>query len=345
MAVIDLRSDTATRPTPQMRRVIAEAEVGDEQLREDPAVLALEDRVAELLGKEAAVFLPSGTLANIIALFVQCAAGDEVVLHRLSHPVYAENAGPAVHSRVSLTQLDGDDGIFTGDDVAVAVRPSGIQRQRTRLVAVENTNNRGGGSVWPLEKLDAVSAVARSYGLSTHLDGARLLNASVATGVPCARMAAGFETAWIDLSKGLGCPAGAVLAGADTFVEEARWAKHLFGGALRQAGILAAAGLYALDHHVERMADDHVRAAHLARELTALPGVELAQSRVDTNIVQLDVRGTGLRADELVHRLADDDVLVGTISRDVLRLVTHLDIADADITRVLEAVARAIPTP
>jgi threonine aldolase len=325
-----------------MRRAIAEAEVGDEQLGEDPTVRALEERVADLLGKEAAVFLPSGTLANVIAIFVHCGPGDEVILHRLSHPVYSENAGPAVHTRVCLKQLEGSDGTFNGRDVTDAVQPPGRQRSRTRLVAAENTNNRAGGAVWPVELLDEVTATAHELGLATHLDGARIVNASVASGLTCSRIAAGFDSAWLDLSKSLGCPVGAVLAGTDGFIEEARWAKHLFGGGLRQAGILAAAGLYALDHHVERLAEDHRRARELADRLQEIPGVELAQSRVDTNIIQFDVGATGGDPDAVLAGAAEMGVRFGHIRASVLRAVTHLDISDEDIADAAAALAHVV---
>lgn len=339
--MIDLRSDTSTRPTPAMRQAIARAEVGDEQLGEDPTVRMLEDRVAQLLGKEAAVFLPSGTMANVIALFVLCSPGDEVILHRLSHVVYSENAGPAVHARVSLKQVEGADGAFGREAVVSAMQPSGYQKPRSRLVAVENTNNRAGGAIWPLERLDEVIATAHEVGLATHLDGARLVNAAVGSGVSCARLADGFDSAWLDLSKGLGCPAGAVLVGDPSFIEEARWAKHLFGGALRQAGILAAAGLYALDHHVDRMAEDHALARDLADGVAALPGVQLAQTRVDTNIVHIDVAGTGVGAEALLHRAAAEGVLLGRVSETVLRAVTHLDVSPDDVRRTIDVLARA----
>jgi threonine aldolase len=340
--VIDLRSDTATRPTAAMRDAIARAEVGDEQLGEDPTVRILEERVARLLGQEAAVFLPSGTMANVIALFVLCSPGDEVILHRLSHVVYSENAGPAVHARVSLRQVDGEDGTFGGDELMSAMKSPGHQKPRTRLVAVENTNNRAGGSIWPLERLDEVVATARAAGLATHLDGARLMNAAVASGVECARIAGGFDSAWLDLSKGLGCPVGAVLAGDPSFIEEARWAKHLFGGALRQAGILAAAGVYALDRHVDRMAEDHALARELAEGAAALPGVKLAQTRVDTNIVHIDVAGTGVETEALLSRAAAEGVLLGRVSETVLRAVTHLDIRPDDVGATIDRLARAI---
>jgi threonine aldolase len=259
--------------------------------------------------------------------------------------VYSENAGPAVHSRVLLTELDGPDGTFTGDDVLRTLQPPGHQRARSRLVAAENTNNRAGGAVWPPELLDEITSAARQHGLATHLDGARLLNATVAGAGPCSRLAGGFDSAWLDLSKGLGCPVGAVLAGSEAFIEEARWAKHLFGGGLRQAGILAAAGLYALDHHVERLAEDHDLARELAVRLLDIPGIELAQSRVDTNIVQFDIAATGADARAVLTRAADAGVRFGHIGGSVLRAVTHLDVARDDIARAAEVLARVLDEP
>jgi threonine aldolase len=325
-----------------MRRAIANAEVGDEQRGEDPTVLALEERVADLLGKEAAVFLPSGTLANVIGVFIHCRPGDEVILHRLSHPVYAENAGPAVHTRVSLMELEGPDGTFNGLDIKNAIQRSHHERPRTRLVAVEDTCNRGGGAVWPAELLDEVTATAHELGLATHLDGARLLNASVASGLAPERLAAGFDSAWIDLSKSLGCPVGAVLAGTDEFIEEARWAKHLFGGGLRQAGILAAAGLYALDHHVDRLAEDHRRAGELANRLLEIPKVKLAQTRVDTNIIQFDIGDVTAEPEAVVAGAAAAGVRFGHIRGGVLRAVTHLDVSDEDVRTAAATLANVL---
>lgn len=344
--MIDLSSDTATRPTAAMRSAMANAEVGDEQRGEDPTVRALEERVADLTGMEAAVFMPSGTMCNIVALFVHCDAGDEVILHTHSHLRYSENGGPAVHSRVLLNAIShGADGTFTGEQVIARLQPAGHQKPRSRLVVVENTNNRGGGSAWPVSRLEDVTATARRAGLRTHLDGARLMNAAVALGIDPARLCSGFDSCWVDLTKGLGCPVGAVLAGSASFIAEARWAKHLFGGAMRQAGIIAAAGLYALDHHIERLADDHAAARLLADGLADMPGVVLAQERVDTNIVYFDVGPSGLRAEDVVGRCVGDGVRFGHLHGTVLRAVTHLDVTIDQVGAARRALRRALGEP
>jgi threonine aldolase len=339
---VDLCSDTVTRPTGPMRAALRDAVVGDEQRREDPTVRELEERVAVLLGKPAGVFMPSGTMCNIVALFVLCRAGDEVIMADTSHPVYAENAGPAVHSRVSLQLLRTPRGIFSAADVHAAIRPDGPQRQRSRVVAVENTNTLAGGTIWPIDRLDEVVSQARAARLSSHLDGARLLNAVVSTGIPASRYARGFDSAWIDLSKGLGCPMGAVLTGSEAFVAEARRAKHLFGGALRQAGVVAAAGLYALEHHVERLADDHLRARTLAERARQLPGISVADGTPETNIVHLKLAGGARSAEDIAARCLRAGVRFGLIDARTLRAVTHLDVDDAAIDAAVAVLGTAL---
>ena len=271
--MIDLYSDTRTKPTPGMRRAIAEAEVGDEQAMLDPTVNALCERVAELLGKEAAVYLPSGTMANQIAARVHCRQGDEIILSATAHPIHAESGGPAALAGVMMRGLAGERGMFTADQVRAAINaPTLRHAPRSRLLEVENTTNFGGGAVWPLEQIQAVTGVAREHGLASHMDGARLMNAVVASGTSAADYAAPFDSLWLDFSKGLGAPVGAVLAGTKDFVHEAWRVKQQIGGAMRQAGIIAAACLYALDHHVERLAEDHANARRLAEGLAADPG-------------------------------------------------------------------------
>jgi threonine aldolase len=318
-----------------MRAAMANAEVGDEQRREDPTVCALEEEVARLCGQSAAVFLPSGTMCNIIAFFVQCRPGDEVILDSLAHPAVSENAGPAVHSRVSLMRLEAPDGVFSGSQVENAVLPAGTSTARTSLVSVENTSNRRGGTAWSRARLDDVLTVARRRGLAAHLDGARLFNAAVATASTPAALSEGFSSVCIDLSKGLGCPVGAVLAGSSELIEEARWAKHLFGGALRQAGILAAGGLFALQHHVDRLADDHGLAKRFAENVQTIPNVTLGQQRVETNIVQFRIGAGPVDAAELVRRMEQRGIRIGVLGRDVLRVVTHLDVDSEDIDETL----------
>src|SRR2546421_8832138 len=288
---VDLYSDTVTRPTADMRRFMCEAEVGDEQKMEDPSVNLLCEMVAELLGKEAAVFLPSGTMCNEISLRVHARSGEEVIAHHTAHPIHFESGGPGALAGVNMRAVDGPRGQFDAAAVEAAVRPPFRHFPRTRLLWVEQTSNLGGGSVWPLARVEAVTAIARRHGLATHLDGARLMNAVVASGVSARDYAAPFDSAWIDFTKGLGAPVGAAIAGSREFIGEAWRLKQQMGGAMRQAGIIAAGGVYALQHHVKRLAEDHANARRLAEGLAVLPGVVLDPSTVETNIVIFDLRG------------------------------------------------------
>ena len=342
---VNLLSDTQTKPTAAMRAAIAAAEVGDEQRGEDPTVNALQARVAELLGQEAALFLPSGTMCNAIAFQLHLRPGDELLLHESAHPIAFEAGGPAALAGAMIRALPGEGGMFDADMVRAAVRPLGDRHApRTRCVSLEQTTNMGGGRVWPLEQGVSVLAAAAEHGLRTHLDGARLLNAVVASGVPASTWAGAFDTAWIDFSKGLGAPVGAALAGSAELIEEAFRLKHRLGGAMRQAGIVAAAGLYALEHHVERLAEDHARARRLAEGLAALPGVEIDAATVETNIVIFGVADAPAFADALDAR----GVRIGAIGPRRLRAVTHLDVGDDGIERALDAardVLGARPAP
>jgi threonine aldolase len=336
---VDLYSDTVTRPTPAMRRAMAEAEVGDEQQREDPTVNLLQDMVADLLGKEAALFLPSGTMCNQVAFAVHCRPGDEILLQEQAHPLLFEVGGPTPMVGALLRPLVGPRGLFTADQVRQAVRPPAYYMPRTRAVSIEQTSNVIGGICWPLEQIEAVCGAAREAGLVAHMDGARLMNAVVASGTPAHRFAAAFDSIWLDLSKGLGAPVGAVMAGSREFIEEAWRYKQRFGGAMRQAGIIAAAGVYALQHHVERLAEDHNRARRLAEELASIPGIGLDPRRVETNIVVFEVRG--LTGDEFGARtLASHGVRFSVLGPSTVRAVTHLDIPPGGIERAVEA-ARA----
>ena len=339
---VDLYSDTVTRPTADMRRFMCDAEVGDEQKLEDPTVNQLCEMVAELLGKEAAVFLPSGTMCNEIALRVHARPGEEVIAHHTAHPIHFESGGPAALAGVHMRAIDGARGQFDAAAVEAAVRPPFRHFPRTRLLWVEQTSNLGGGSVWPLARIDAVTAVARRHGLATHLDGARLLNAVVASGVSARDYAAPFDSAWIDFTKGLGAPVGAALAGSRAFTEEAWRLKQQMGGAMRQAGIIAAGGVYALRHHVKRLADDHAHARRLAEGLAALPGVSLDPTTVETNIVFFELTG-GLAAALFVERLLARGVRMGALGPRTVRAVTHLDVDAAGIERALAA-ARMVLT-
>ncbi len=329
---IDLQSDTQTRPTEAMRQAMAAAPVGDEQRNEDPSVNDLCRRIAVLLGKEAALFLPSGTMCNMIAILVHCRAGDEIIAADVAHIISTEAAGAAALAGAQIRPLVSESGIFTAQQVADTLRPIKRNVPPTRLVCVEQTVNRSGGKIWPLESLQAIAETARSHGLALHMDGARLLNAVVATGISAADYGRTMDSLWIDLSKGLGCPVGGVLAGSHDFIEQAWPWKHRLGGAMRQAGILAAAGLYALDHHVERLADDHANAQLFAEWIRDIPGLRLENPRVETNLVFINVEDTGLNASDISARLLNAGVRIGITNENCLRAVTHLDV-DRDAVR------------
>jgi len=339
---IDLYSDTKSLPTEGMRRFMMAAEVGDEQKDEDPSVLRLCERVAEMLGKEAAVFLPSGTMCNEIAIAVHCRPGDEMIADATAHVINSETGGPAALAGVMIRAVHGKRGIYTAADLRAAIRPLGRYEPRSRLVVVEQTSNFGGGSIWPLATIEAVAAEARKAGLLLHMDGARLLNAVVAAGVPAKAFAAPFDSAWLDLTKGLGGPVGAVLAGSRAFIQDAWRLKQRWGGAMRQAGFLAAAGLYALDHHVERLAEDHGNARALASGLAELPGIAIAPDEVETNIVFFDVGATGRSAAELVSALKRKGLGLGAFGATTIRAVTHIGISRADIDRAVAAIRETL---
>ena len=343
--LIPLSSDTETRPTQAMREAMARAEVGDEQRGEDPSVNRLQERVAALLGKEAALWFPSGTMCNLVAVKVHTQPADAIIADSMSHIIRAESGGAALASGVLVEPIVTTQGIFTPAQMLEA-----LGRLRTlpvpygptaRLVCVEQTHNFGGGSIWPLAELAATSAAAKAEGLSVHMDGARLLNACVASGVAAADFARHVDSVWIDFTKGLGAPIGAVLAGSSTFIAAARRYKHLFGGAMRQAGIAAAGCLHALDHHVERLAEDHANARFLANALSTIPGISLRTPRPQTNIVFFDVNGTGSKNEHFLAELATRGVRMGQV-RGGIRAVTHLDVSRGDIETAIAAVAAVV---
>ncbi len=339
--VVDLRSDTVTRPTPAMREAIARAEVGDDQLGDDPTVRRLEDRIAELLGKERALFFPTGIMANQTAIALHGRPGTEAVVEAAAHVVEWEEAGAAAWSGIQLRPTATTDGILTGDHVRAAIRPAdNIYHPRTSLVCVENTHNGAGGRISSLETLQAVRAVAQDHGIPVHMDGARLWNASVASGVPLHEFAATADTVMVTLSKGLGCPVGSMLAGTAKDMERAWRVRRRMGGAMRQSGILAAAGIHALDHHIDRLADDHRRARRLAEAAAALPGIRAVMP--DTNIVMFDLDDDVPDGSILVERIADHGVLLIAYSERRLRAVTHLDVDDAGIDAALRALDRVL---
>jgi threonine aldolase len=341
--VIDLRSDTQTKPSPGMRQAMAIAEVGDEQRREDPTVLALEQRAAEFLGHEEAVYLPTATMANQIALAILGRRGSELIVEETAHIMISELGGAAFHSGLQTRGLPGHRGRLSPEQIRSQIRPPDrLHGPSASIVALENTHNSAGGAVWPLDELHAVVHTARELELAVHLDGARLANASVAAGVAAAEIGRLFDTTTLCLSKGLGCPLGAVIAGSSELMERARIEKHRFGGAMRQAGIVAAAGLYALDHNVSRLAGDHARARRLA-EGWAARGVPVDLDRVETNFVQVDVGSLGLTSPEAIARLADAGIgLSGTVRPGVLRAVTHLDVDDAQVDEAIELAPAAL---
>ncbi len=339
-SLINLFSDTQTRPTAAMREAMAAADVGDDQLQADPTVNALCARVADLLGMEAALFLPTGTMCNQIAFLLHASGpGDAAVLHRLAHPLAFEGAGMTAIAGTLPLPVDGPGGTFEPEALAAVLPPSGpAHSPRARLVCVEQTTNVAGGRVWPLEQIRSVLSLAREHGLAAHLDGARLLNAVVATGVPAADWASGFDTAWIDGSKGLGGPLGAVMAGTADTIAEARRLRHMLGGAMRQAGIAAAGMLHALDHHVDRLAEDHANARDLAAGLAALTGVGLDEATVETNIVVFEVPD----AAAFVAAMRDEGVALTPLGPTTVRAVTHLDVGAADIALALSAAERVL---
>ena len=299
--VIDLRSDTVTKPTPAMREAMARAEVGDDVFGDDPTVKELEAETAALLGKEAALYTPSGTMANQLAIRGHTEPGDEILVEANAHLYYYESGAPAALSGVMCRCLNGQRGIFTGTDIETALRPADQHFPRTRLVCIENTHNRGGGKIWPIREVQEVAASARRHGLFLHLDGARLWNASVATGIPEREYAAHFDTVSVCFSKGLGAPVGSALAGPKDLMERLRRFRKMFGGGMRQAGIIAAGALFALRHHRARLAEDHANARILASGLASIPGLELDPAETETNMVRFRVRS--LSAQQLVERL------------------------------------------
>jgi threonine aldolase len=340
-APVDLRSDTVTRPTAAMRKAIAEAEVGDDVYGEDPTVRRLEERVAELLGTEAALFVPTGTMANQIALRAHTKPGDEVIIGKDAH-CWRHESGALAALSGAQTQVVGTDGRFTAADVRAAFKADDPYQAHTRVVAVENTHNMAGGTVWDRAQLAEVVHVTHQLGMLAHLDGARIWNAAVACGATEKDLAAGFDSVSVCLSKGLGAPAGSVVAGSRALIKACHRFRKMHGGGMRQAGILAAAGLYALDHHRARLADDHANARALAEALAGVAGLKIELSNVQSNIVMIDVeRGTTAA---LIALAREDDVLLGQAGPHRIRAVTHLDVDREGVMRAAQVIAEIAAT-
>jgi threonine aldolase len=335
--VIDLRSDTVTRPTPAMRQAMANAEVGDDVLGDDPTVIALQDRIAEIMGKEAACFVPSGTMANQCAIRAHTEPGDEVIAHKDSHIIHYETGAPAALSGVMVRPLDGEAGLFDSEDVEHALRPDNCHSPRSRLLIVENTHNRGGGSVWPLEQIQRVTAIARKSGLRTHLDGARVWNACAATGVTPVEYAGSFDTLSCCFSKGLGAPVGSAVCGDKATISRVHRFRKMFGGAMRQSGVLAAAARHALEHHRERLSEDHANARLLGELLREIPGVVIPLA-VETNMVFFDLAPKLGSGADFCAKLKSRDVWMLPTAPQRVRAVCHLDVDRGMIQRAAEVI-------
>ncbi|MEM6645263.1 MAG: GntG family PLP-dependent aldolase [Bacteroidota bacterium] len=334
----DLRSDTVTRPTDGMRQAMYEAEVGDDVFGEDPTVLRLQKRVAGVLGKEAALFVPSGTMGNQIALAVQTNPGDEVIVERKMHVFNYESGAGGLISGVQFNVLDGPNGVLSAEQVQRAVRPGYYWEPKSRMIWLENTLNKAGGVIYPLDTIRDIAAIAREHQLGLHLDGARLWNASAASSIPEAEYAAPFDTVNVCLSKGLGTPVGSVLAGSAETIQRAHRMRKVLGGGMRQVGILAAAGLYALDHHRARLAEDHANARRLAEGIAALPAFSMDGRSVDTNIVMFDVvDGDALSA---LEQMKPHGIFMVPFGPSTIRATTHLDLSADDIDAVLSTLRR-----
>ncbi|MHA1991156.1 MAG: threonine aldolase family protein [Candidatus Hodarchaeales archaeon] len=336
--IIDLASDTKTRPTKEMKEFMMNAEVGDEQAGEDPSVNQLVEMVCEILGKEDGLYLPSGTMCNQIAIKVHCQPGDEIIGDKTCHVRNFETGGPAANAGALVYPLEGQNGIFTPEQLKSAIRYPSNYDPRSRLVVIEQTSNLGGGTIWPLEYVKEISDHAHQKGLSMHMDGARLFNAVVETGISAKQYADHFDSVWIDFSKGLGAPIGAVLVSNKEFIRKARRYKHMFGGAMRQAGIVASAGIYALKNNIDRLKIDHANAKLLEQGLKEING--LSVGKAVTNIIYIDTTGLNMTADEINSKLEPYSIRFSTLGEYMLRAVTHLDVSEENIKEVNETMKK-----
>src|SRR4030042_5902190 len=338
--LIDLRSDPVTHPPPAMRKAMVEAEVGDDVFGEDPTVNALQEKVASLLGKEAALFVPSGTMANQLSIKSHTQPGDEVIIESSSHPYNFEGGAGAALSGVQFQCLGGVRGVLEACQIEEAIRPADHHFAVTRLVCLENPHNRGGGSIYPVEKMAEIYRLAKSKGILVHLDGARLWNASIATGIKTQEYARWADSVSVCLSKGLGAPIGSLVAGSKTFIERVHRFRKMFGGGMRQVGIIAAAGIYALEHHLERLQEDHQNATRPGVGLKEFKGVSIDPRHVETNIVIFDVANTRMTAAQVAEAMKKEGVLIHAFGKTQIRLVTHLDVSAEDIEKALKSFER-----
>jgi len=333
--MIDLRSDTVTKPTSAMRQAMFQAEVGDDVYGEDPPVNLLQEKVAKLLGKEDSIFVPSGTMANQLCLKAHTAAGDEIIVERYSHIFNHESGAGSALAGVQLYPIEGERGILYPEQIEKAIRSDDYHYPVTRLICLENTHNQGGGSIYPPEVVKEISQVAKKHNLLLHMDGARLLNATVALGVDPIEYTQYVDSVTLCLSKGLGAPVGSMVAGTEQFIQKVRRFRKMYGGGMRQVGILAAAGIYALDHHVDRLAEDHKKAKRLAEALSKIPGIEIDPQRVETNIIYFKVKKRGWTNQKLTCKLKENKILVLPVESEFVRAVTHLDVSWEDIERTI----------
>ncbi len=339
---LDFRSDTVTRPTAGMRRAMANAEVGDDVLGDDPSVSKLQSRIAEMLGKEAALYVPSGTMSNLIGVRVHCKPGDEMICDAGCHIYNYEQAGYAQLSGIAARMVEGRRGVIEVEQLEGLIRPADAHYVRTRLLTLENTHNRGGGRIQPYDTAEAVCRWAHRNGLATHLDGARLFNAAVATGIEPARWTQHFDTVSVCFSKGLGAPVGSALAGSRDLIREAHRHRKVLGGGMRQAGVIAAAALYALEHHVERLAEDHANARRLAGGIHKVEGLEIDPEEVDTNLVFFRVDPASGTAAEFCAHIREEGLLMLPTAPTTIRAVTHLDVDAAAVDRALAILHKCV---
>ncbi|HXG38042.1 MAG TPA: low-specificity L-threonine aldolase [Bacteroidota bacterium] len=340
--IIDLRSDTVTKPSPAMRQAMAEAEVGDDVFGEDPTVNRLQEKVASLLGKEAALFVPSGMMANQLAIKIHTQPGDEIIVESDSHIFNYETAAPAIISHVQIATIPGRRGVLRVDDLIPAIRSSAYYMPRTSLICLENTHNKAGGTIYPLEEIQRISRFAKERRIALHLDGARIWNASVATGILPKEYAAHVDTVSVCFSKGLGAPVGSALAGSKEMVEKARKYRKILGGGMRQAGILAAGALYALEHNIERLREDHEKAKVFAREVSTIPGFEVDVEAVQSNIVMIEVTKTGNTPAQLLETLRSRGVLLTEMSHTAIRAVMHMDVTMEEVQEAAAVMKSAL---